>query len=124
MILTLCHLSRILHISIPLSLLQPFSTHPKNFIGTTDIYIYIFIGWVRIATVTQVTLCKQFGMIFALIILALLYAKFVMPAVLFFASKSTSKKRYPKKKVKGGVYRNQIRFPLKHHLSIVLNSNT
>ena len=31
---------------------------------------------------------KQFGMIFALIVLALIYAKFVMPAVLFFASKS------------------------------------
>lgn len=34
------------------------------------------------------TLVKQFGMIFALVVLALCYAKFVMPAVLFFASKS------------------------------------
>lgn len=77
----LCHLSRILQEST-----------------TCDIYIYISESFSTCFSsspktpCTQVTLCKQFGMIFALIILALLYAKFVMPAVLFFASKSASKK--------------------------------
>ena len=70
-----------------LSLFQPASAHPQKLDGTT-----LFIGRKN----TQVTLCKQFGMIFALIILALLYAKFVMPAVLFFASKSASKKWWSK----------------------------
>lgn len=54
-----------------------------------DIWAMVFLAiQPNLASPDLVTLCKQFGMIFALIILALLYAKFVMPAVLFFASKS------------------------------------
>ncbi|CAK9044810.1 Glutathione-regulated potassium-efflux system protein KefC (K(+)/H(+) antiporter) [Durusdinium trenchii] len=54
-----------------------------------DIWAMVFLAiQPNLASPDLLTLCKQFGMIFALIVLALSYAKFVMPAVLFFASKS------------------------------------
>lgn len=54
-----------------------------------DIWAMVFLAiQPNLASPDLVILCKQFGMIAALIVLALLYAKFVMPAVLFFASKS------------------------------------
>ncbi|CAJ1347786.1 unnamed protein product, partial [Effrenium voratum] len=54
-----------------------------------DIWAMVFLAiQPNLASPDFLSLCKQFGMIFALIIMALCYAKFVMPAVLFFASKS------------------------------------
>lgn len=54
-----------------------------------DIWAMVFLAiQPNLANPDLLTLCKQFGMIAALIILALGYAKFVMPAVLFFASRS------------------------------------
>jgi len=54
-----------------------------------DIWAMVFLAiQPNLANPDLLTLCKQFGMIGALIVLALGYAKFVMPAVLFFASKS------------------------------------
>mmetsp|Transcript_19163 Transcript_19163/g.43405 ORF Transcript_19163/g.43405 Transcript_19163/m.43405 type:complete len:519 (+) Transcript_19163:161-1717(+) len=54
-----------------------------------DIWAMVFLAiQPNLAKPDLLTLCKQFGMIAALIVLALSYAKFVMPAVLFFASRS------------------------------------
>eukprot|EP00435_Cladocopium_sp_Y103_P014008 s638_g3.t1 len=54
-----------------------------------DIWAMVFLAiQPNLASPDLLTLCKQFGMIAALIVLALGYAKFVMPAVLFFASRS------------------------------------
>ncbi|CAE7818279.1 KEA5, partial [Symbiodinium necroappetens] len=54
-----------------------------------DIWAMVFLAiQPNLAKPDLLTLCKQFGMIAALIVLALLYAKFVMPAILFFASRS------------------------------------
>jgi len=54
-----------------------------------DIWAMVFLAiQPNLANPDLLTLCKQFGMIAALIVLALGYAKFVMPAVLFFASRS------------------------------------
>jgi len=54
-----------------------------------DIWAMVFLAiQPNLAKPDLLTLCKQFGMIAALIVLALTYAKFVMPAILFFASRS------------------------------------
>mmetsp|Transcript_37931 Transcript_37931/g.68558 ORF Transcript_37931/g.68558 Transcript_37931/m.68558 type:complete len:866 (-) Transcript_37931:205-2802(-) len=54
-----------------------------------DIWAMVFLAvQPNLASPDIVALCKTFGMIILLIVISLAYAKFVMPAILFYASKS------------------------------------